>query len=333
MENMVSNSSADDLVRLDQLKTRHMDLFGGFDWFLQVLRWVVFTATLLIVTACGDTELPVNAPDSAAPARRIVTLAPHLAELVYAAGAGEYLIGVSEFTDYPADTSQIPRIGDAFRVDYEQLSRLNPDLVLTWPSGNPPEIVNRIRELGYRVIELEPESLDDIGAQILLIGNLARTEATASKRVTAYQVRLQELRRGYAGVSGLTVFYQLSANPFFTVNGTHIISEILSLCGGDNIFADLDGLAPAINIEAIIAANPEVIIAPQSSSVQQSHASTWQEDWRRWPGLVAVRGDNLYSVNWDAISRSGPRILDAAEEICSALDTARSNYSRNSVAQ
>lgn len=252
-----------------------------------------------------------------AAAPRLVSLAPHITELVYAAGAGEQLVGVVEYSDFPAAAQQLPRVGDAFRVDYEALTRLRPDIVLAWESGNPAEIVRRLRELGLRVVALEPQVLADVANQLEQIGELAGTASVAQPRAAAFRAELAELRTRYAGAATLRTFVQISAQPYFTLTGRHIVSEALELCGGENVFAELPGLAPAVSQESIILANPEVILAATAGD------TAWQENWARWTSVSAVQHDALYSINPDYLSRSGPRLLDGVRQLCVALDQAR----------
>ncbi|MEE4186548.1 MAG: cobalamin-binding protein [Gammaproteobacteria bacterium] len=254
------------------------------------------------------------APAVAAPPR-LVALAPHITELVYAAGAGANLVGVAEYSDYPAAALQLPRVGDAYRVDYETLRRLEPDIVVAWESGNPREVLDRLREQGFRVVTLEARTLDDVAEHLELIGALAHTEAQAAAAAAAYRERLRALRAQYRDSDRVSVFYQIAAEPYFTVSGDHVISRIIELCGGNNVFADVPGLAPAVTLEAIVAANPQVILAGSNAD--------WRSAWRRWPTVRAVAANALYAVDPDLLARSGPRLVAGAEQVCAALATAR----------
>lgn len=250
------------------------------------------------------------------PARRIVTLAPHLAELVHAAGAGDRLVGTVEWSDYPPAVERLPRVGDAFRVDLEALAALDPDLVLAWRGGNPDHLIEQLEGFGYRVVALAPRRLDDIGEQLLTIGELAATKAAAEASAVRYREGLEALRRAQAGKSELRVFYQVSWRPLYTVGGQQLISQIIELCGGRNIFANLGELAPAVSIEAVIAGDPEVIL---TASMQAGELAEWQ----RWPGVAAVAREQLHSVDGDLLVRASPRLLQGAEQVCEKLDAAR----------
>jgi iron complex transport system substrate-binding protein len=253
---------------------------------------------------------------AAAPAQRIVTLAPHLAELVHAAGAGDRLIGTVEWSDYPPEAAALPRIGDAFRLDLEALAALGPDLVLAWRGGNPDHLLEQLEQRGYRVVALAPQELDDIGAHLVEIGRLAGTPGPAREAAARYREGLEALRRAQAGKPELRVFWQVSWRPLYTVGGRQLISEVIALCGGRNIFADLGELAPAVGMEAVIARDPEVIL---SADVQRAELA----EWARWPSVTAVARGHLYAVDGDLVVRASPRILEGTRQVCAALDRGR----------
>ena len=260
--------------------------------------------------------LCIAASAVAAPAQRIVTLAPHLAELVHAAGAGEQLVGTVEWTDYPPAAAALPRIGDAFRLDLEALAALAPDLVLAWKGGNPDHLLEQLEQRGYRVVALAPQRLDDIGAHLLEIGHLAGTVAPARAAATRYREGLEALRAAQAGKPALRVFWQVSWRPLYTVGGRQLISEVIALCGGQNIFAELGELAPAVGMEAVIARDPEVIL---TADVQRADLA----EWSRWSSVTAVARGHLYAVDGDLVVRASPRILEGTRQVCERLDRAR----------
>jgi iron complex transport system substrate-binding protein len=277
------------------------------------------TLVALLASACApDPENPAGHVDGIA--QRIVTLAPHITELAYAAGAGELLVATVEYSDFPAAATALPRVGDAFRVDFERLAMLEPDLLLVWASGTPAETVSKLRELNYRVVALDSASLEDVAADIVAIGELAGTSDIAEPAAAALRQDIARLRTDYSASQQQRVFFQISNEPLFTVTGAHIISDVIELCGGQNIFHDLSGLAPPVTLEAVIAADPDVVIAAVSAG-----AEGWQDAWLRWDSMQAVRNSNLYGVNRDLISRPGPRIVAAAQEVCNALGIAAGN--------
>ena len=179
----------------------------------------------------------------AAPAQdrplRIVSLAPHLTELVYAAGAGETLVGTVAYSDYPAQALDIERIGDAWRVDLERLLVLQPDLGLAWPSGTPQQTLERLRGSGLEVALLPTDRLQDVASALRRIGELTGHTAEAGAAARGFEEQVTGLRERYAAASALSVFVQLDDQPLYTINGRHLISEVVELCGGRNVFAEL----------------------------------------------------------------------------------------------
>jgi iron complex transport system substrate-binding protein len=249
------------------------------------------------------------------PARRIVTLAPHLAELAYAAGAGSVMVGVSAHSDYPHEAGALPVVADAAGIGFERLLDLHPDLVLAWGSGTSPQAMRRLGELGVAVVATEPARLEDIPRIIRLIGRLADTRPTAERAAQDFAARLGRLRAEYAGQRPVTVFYQLWADPLMTVSARHLISDVIDLCGGKNIFAGLPGLTPTVSREAVLVADPDVILA--------AGAPQALEAWRGFRQARAVRAGALVAVSADLLQRASPRLLQGAAEVCRRLDAAR----------
>lgn len=253
------------------------------------------------------------------PARRIVSLAPYLTELLFAAGAGPYIVGVSDHSDYPPAALALSRIGAGTGLDLERIVALQPDLVVAWDSGNPAGQVGRLRDLGLRVYRSEPRRLEDIGIALERFGELAATQAEALIAADVYNRRLASLRRRNADSTPIEVFYQVWDRPLMTVSGRHIISDVMRLCGGVNVFDDLARLAPPVGIEAVLQRNPRVIIAAASADGSTGVLQHWQ----RWSNLEAVRENNLYTIPDDVLVRHTPRILDGAERLCRILDQVR----------
>ena len=268
-----------------------------------------------MLCGCGGPSEPRTGSDP--PAQRIVSLAPHLTELAYSAGAGAKLVGAVEHSNYPAAARALPRIGDAFRFDFERIAALEPDLVLAWRTGTPMQAIERLGALGFRTEVVATARLVDIAAALRRIGVLAGTEAEAELAAAEFEHALASLVEQNAGAREVLVFYQISLEPLFTINDRHLISELLQACGGRNVFADAGDLAPVVGIEAVLARDPEVIIAAREGGADEL------EFWRRWPDLAAVRRDNLFAVDADLVARATTRSLAGAGEICRALDEAR----------
>ncbi len=254
------------------------------------------------------------------PARRIVSLAPHTTENLFAAGAGAYIVGVVSYSDFPAAASKISRVGDANNLDLEAIIALRPDLIVAWDSGNAKPQIEKLRQLSLVVYASEPRRLEDVPMDIEILGRLAGTESVAKQAAAAFRAEHARLRSQYAERRPVSVFFQIWNRPLMTVNGSHLISDVINLCGGKNIFAEVPTLAPEVNTEAIMVADPQVIIV---SSAGERRAP-WLDEWRRLPQLQAVKKGRLFSVRPDLITRPTPRILEGARLICGQLDQVRS---------
>ncbi|MCP4300796.1 MAG: ABC transporter substrate-binding protein [Gammaproteobacteria bacterium] len=248
-----------------------------------------------------------------------MTLAPNLTELMFAIGAGEQLVGVSAWSDYPPQVIDLPVVGDAFTVDQEQLALLKPDLLLVWESGTPAHTVDELRKVGYRVESIRTRGLSDISAAMIRIGGLTGRQSEAEVAAADFSRALQELRESHESNAPITVFYQVSARPLYTINREHYVSELIEICGGRNIFDDLNELAPAISVEAVIDRNPEVMLASTDAG------DDGFAEWQRWPTMSANMYGNLFLLPADEIARATPRLIVAGGALCLALQQARFN--------
>lgn len=278
-------------------------------------------ALSLLGFACGRPSSPPRSAGSAGPATRIVALSPHLTELAFAAGAGGKLVGVVEFSNHPAEARTIPRIGDAFRVDLEALSDAQPDLVLGWPSGNSPAVLERLQRLGYRVVALEPRRLADIADHIETIGRLAGTEAVADEAARTWRNGLTELASRYGSARVGRVFYQISPQPLITANNEHFIGQAIEICGGTNLYGDVPGLTPVVSMESVIADAPDAIVASDyTPGPTGMPAGSPLDAWRPWTGMPAVANNRLYLVDPDLVTVPGPRLLGGIAKLCAVLN-------------
>lgn len=280
-------------------------------WFVSV------QAARAEVSAVDDSGTTVTL---AQPARRIVSLAPHVTELLFAAGAGTSIVGAVDYSDYPDAAKQLRRIGGYAAFDLEGIVALRPDLVVGWSSGNPAHQLNALRALGLALYLTEPRRIDDVPTHIERLGALAGTADAARAAAGDFRARYARLRQRYAGRSAVRVFYQIWDRPLMTVNGAHIISDVMRICGGDNVFASLAPLAAAVDREAVLAADPEAIIVSGMAVARPEQA----EDWRRWPMLRAVKQGNVFFIPPDLLQRHSPRLLQGAEQMCADLELARS---------
>ncbi|HEX4328979.1 MAG TPA: cobalamin-binding protein [Burkholderiales bacterium] len=254
------------------------------------------------------------------PALRIISLAPHVTELLYAAGAGEKIVGTVEYSDYPAQAKAIPRVGDNQRLDLERILALRPDLIVVWLHGSAQRQLEQLRRLGVPMFYSEPKRLADIGPAIETLGRLAGTQTVAAQAARQYDQRLARLARENAGKAPLRVFFQIWDQPVMTVNNSHLMSDAIQTCGGRNVFGTLPALVPTVDVEAVLAADPQVIVA----SGADASRPPWLDDWKRWRRLEAVRQDNLFFIPPELITRLAPRVLDGVDMLCKELDQARS---------
>ena len=251
------------------------------------------------------------------PARRIVSLAPHLTEQLFAIGAGDLIVGTTDFADFPEAAMGLPRVARAHSIDLERVSAARPDLVLIWGSGFPPATIDAVRRLGVPMFISEPRRLADIASSLERLGML--TGRSAERAAGAFNEKLAALRDRHRGRREVRVFYQVWSDPLMTLGGRHVVSEGIALCGGRNVFADLAPIAPRVSTEAVLAVDPEVIVTAEPGA-RPSGALTI---WRRFERITAVRHDRLVTLDADRINRNGPRIVDELAVLCEAIDRAR----------
>lgn len=248
---------------------------------------------------------------------RIVSLAPNLTELAFAAGAGARVVGTVEYSDEPAQARTLPRVGDAFRVDIERILALRPDLVIAWASGTPAATIERLRSLGLNVREFHTQRIADIPHVVRELGALAGTASTAALAAQRFEDEMAALASKYRQRPSLRVFLQVNSRPLYTVNGRQLMSELLDVCGGDNVFADLNQLAPQVGVEAVIARNPDVIVVTDESD------PTGVSQWHKWKQVEAVRSNNVYVLPANDLTRATTRLAQGAAALCRVLETAR----------
>ena len=270
---------------------------------------------------------PVSATDDrgktvalSRPAQRIVTLAPHLTELVFAAGAGKQLAGVARFSDFPPAARNIPQIGDSARMEFERIVALKPDLVLAWKSGNAPADVERLESLGYPAFVSEPARLGDVPRVLRSIGTLAGTLPEATHAAAEFEKEVRALRERFVKAPRVRVFYMIWRKPLMTVNGAHLISDAITLCGGENVFAGIRQLTPPVTLEAVIAAKPQAVLGGSDPA----GGDTFAVDWRAF-APAPLRELPVFYVNPDLIQRPTQRIVEGARAVCSALDLVRNS--------
>lgn len=254
----------------------------------------------------------------AAPAQRIVSLAPHATELLFAVGAGPCIVGTLDTSDWPAPAKSIPRVGDSRALDLERIVALAPDLIVTWPWTAPAQ-VELLRARGIAVFTTMPATIDGIAVDLERLGALTGDPAAGWREAEALRKRMNDIRASRAGVRRIRVFYEVWDAPLYTVGGKHLITQAIEACGGENVFGALTLPAPAVDVEAVLATRPEAIIAGTDRAARPA----WLDGWRRWKELPAVANDRLYVVDADLLHRPGPRFPAGVDALCAAIDAAR----------
>ncbi|WP_244124853.1 cobalamin-binding protein [Burkholderia gladioli] len=272
------------------------------------------------ITVIDDVGRTVTLP---APARRVISVAPHATELLYAAGGGAAMVGAVSYSDYPEAARALPRVGDNRSLDLERIVALKPDLIVVWRHGNADRQTAQLAALGIPLYFSEPKRLDEVAVSLDKLGLLLGTRAQADRAAADYRQRIAALRARYAARPPVTVFLQIWDRPLTTLNGAQIVSDVLTLCGGRNVFAALQPVAPTVSDEAVLAANPEAIVATAQGATASDASLPSLDRWRRWPSLAAVARSNLFAVDGDWLTRPTPRLALGAEQVCRDLETAR----------
>lgn len=250
---------------------------------------------------------------------RIISLSPSITELVYAAGAGDKLVGADLYSNYPDAVKSVPRIGDASNLDLERIVALKPDLVIAWRSGSGAMDIRRLERLGLNVAATEASSLEDVPRLLRMIGKWAGTSTQAESAAQVYENELRYIRDSYAGREKIRVVQLIWRQPLMTVNGNHIISDIISICGGVNLFASAPTLTAVIGMENLLEAHPQAIVSSVSSQVDEREIRL-----ESWIGGSAMEGSDVIFIHSDLIHRQTPRILQAVRKVCEGLEKIRS---------
>lgn len=284
-------------------------------------RWL--PGMLLFVCAAAQASISVmddskHVVTLSAPAQRIVSLGPHATELLFAVGAGSKLMGVIEYSNFPPEAQKLPTVGSATAIDIERIVASKPNLVVIWGSGNLAPQIDKLRKLGIPIYDCEPHDFEAIATSFERLGKLTGNESLGHAQASDFRSRLTKLAAEHRGRTPVTVFYQIWREPLMTLNDTHMASAVIRLCGGRNIFGNLQPIAPTVSIEAVLKADPQVIMT--GTSAKDDPFSIW----RRFPKMQAVAGNHLAVIDSDLLTRPSPRILQGTEAVCKSLDSARS---------
>jgi iron complex transport system substrate-binding protein len=280
----------------------------------------------LLACAIGSAHAAVSVVDDAGhritlarPAQRVISMSPHVTELLFAAGGGARIVGAMNFSDYPAAAKSIPLVGSNSQVDVERVVALKPDLLIVWQSGNTARQISQLESLGIPVFYSEPRRLGQVADSLLRFGRLLGTEATAQAAAGAYRARIAALAGRYGNRAPVRVFYQVWDRPLYTLNGGQIVSDAIRVCGGQNIFAGLRVVAPEVSVEAVLQQDPEAIVGGNEHDPADRGLSIWNQ----YPALTAVRRGNLFTVDDELLTRPGPRIAEGTARLCEKLEIAR----------
>jgi iron complex transport system substrate-binding protein len=253
------------------------------------------------------------------PAQRVISLAPHVTELLFAAGGGGHVVGAVAYSDFPEEAKKLPQIGSNRELDLERIMALKPDLIVVWRHGSSERQIEMVRKLGVPMFHSEPSKLEDIPESLLKLGQLMGTDATARPAALELRRQLASLRNRYANRPTVRSFYQVWDKPLYTLNGEHIVSDALRLCGGENIFARLPATAPVVSVEGVLQENPEAIFA----TAEKNYGGVGM--WKPYGTLTAVRNSNLFTIDGNLLNRAGPRMIAGTAMLCEKLELARAH--------
>jgi iron complex transport system substrate-binding protein len=275
-------------------------------WLCLLLALPAQAAALRVADDAGQTL------EFAQPPQRIISLTPHLTELLFAVGAGAQLVGVDSASDYPKAAQALPRVGDYSRINFERILALKPDLVIVWIGGNRAADIHGLKKLGLPVLHTQATRLDDVARLLRLIGRASGHAGEGDAAARDFSTRLAALQVRAAQQLPLKVFYQVWDRPLMTVGGTHWISDALALCGARNVFADLRAASPVVSREAVLRRAPELIVSG-------SDGPDVRRQWQHFASLPAVKNNAFVRVDADRLHRPTPRLLEGVAELCAAV--------------
>lgn len=255
---------------------------------------------------------------------RVVSLAPHITEMIYSAGAGHLLVGAVEYSDYPEAAKAIPRVGNHHAVNLEKIISLKPDFVFVWQSSARQQDIERFKKLGFKIIYSEVKNLNDIGNQVRQFGQTLNTEQTANQNALKIEQQLAQLKQNYQNKTPISVFYQIWDKPLMTINGKQFISQGLEVCGAKNVFNELPMLAAEVNLESILKRNPELFLLGGEQQTQQN----WLNKWQQIEYLTAVKNKQIKTLNADLYQRPTERFIMNLEAMCEVVDKARADLKK-----
>lgn len=250
---------------------------------------------------------------------RVISLAPHVTEMLFSAGAGDKIVGVVAYSDFPEAALSIESVGSYNAINIEKIIQLNPDLIIAWRSGNRTRDIEKLEQLGFKVAYSEPYQLLDIVNEIRFLGEQLNTQTHANAVAERLENQLTRLQQSYQHKTKISAFYQIWNAPLMTINAKQFISQALAICGAENVFAGLPVLAGEVSVESVIDKNPDTILLGGEKAVQQG----WLKDWQRWHTVNAVKNSQIHLLNADTFQRSTERLIDGIEGLCQLIDQTR----------
>ena len=291
----------------------------------QWMRRMMVLAAALLAPAAGAVTVHDDAGNAVTldkPAMRVISMAPHVTETLFAAGGGSRIVGAVNYSDYPEAARSIPRIGSNREIDLERVISMKPDLIVAWMHNNAERQIEMVRKLGVPVFLSDPQKLDGIPDNVARLGQLMGTQAVAEPAAEELRRQLAELRGRYAGRPPVRTFYQVWDKPLYTLSGRHIITDALRLCGGENIFDKLTVTAPIVSIESVLQADPEAVFGTAEKNYGGVNL------WKPYATLLATRKGNLFTVDGNLLNRAGPRMIAGTAVLCEKLELARQHRTR-----
>lgn len=289
------------------------------------MRRMAVLATALLAPAVGAVTVHDDAGNAVTldkPAMRVISMAPHVTETLFAAGGGSRIVGAVNYSDYPEAAKSIPRIGSNREIDMERVISMKPDLIVAWMHNNSERQIEMVRKLGVPVFLSDPQKLEGIPDNVARLGQLMGTQAVADPAAAELRRQLASLRSRYAGRPTVRTFYQVWDKPLYTLSGRHIITDALRLCGGENIFDKLTVTAPIVSIESVLQADPEAVFGTAEKNYGGVNL------WKPYASLTATRKDNLFTVDGNLLNRAGPRMIAGTAVLCEKLELARQHRTR-----
>ncbi|MDA5494006.1 vitamin B12 ABC transporter substrate-binding protein BtuF [Yersinia intermedia] len=266
-----------------------------------------------IILLLGLFSLALYAPLAVA-VERIISLSPSTTELAYAAGLGDKLVAVSAYSDYPEAAKKLEQVASWQGVNVERILALKPDLILAWRGGNPQRPLDQLAAFGIPIFYSDPVNMDQIAGDLDKLAQYSSHPEQARQAAAQLRQKVTELRRHNARNPPLRTFLQFGTQPLFTSSGHTLQSEVISLCGGENIFAGSRVPWPQVSREQVMTRQPQVIVVSGDQPQADNVKAFWQ------PQLAIP----VITLNEDWFNRSGPRILLAAEQLCQQMATLQS---------